>query len=452
MSIVIYFFLCILSIYFFNRGKVAETLLCLTMMMNNLFGFSMALGESSIKSSDFLIVTSCVIIFIAYRNDSSLFSVKEDSIGKIVLLCFSWTMLVFVGTLILGQETFVNAFKVYRIYLILLFYFVLRRLTLNDVERYIKYVLFFSVIQGIFFYLQLIGITGLLAGYGAHISEGTSLVEHRFGNYPSFAIFYFIYFFIKEKINIYKKSFYLIFFGMMPIIGQMRGVIMAMAISCMVYFLLQRKMKYTIYIILTSMLYSFIVAPMFEKRSEKYNNGTLDEIILIVQDPINIYNNYMNRGSVEGTFAFRIAMYAERIEYMINNPKYSIAGVGCIHEDSPNNRFRFNIGTFNYTLDGEEEKMNTLSSADIAWVGILMRFGFIGVLLFTILFYQWAKNGIPYVRGSTNDIFTVCALQSVCDYLSSYDSAVLGRSNMLTLLFAIAVVVIYINEEKRKLY
>ena len=44
--------------------------------------------------------------------------------------------------------------------------------------------------------MQLIGFTGILAGYGSGIEEGVLLTEHRFGNYPSFAPFFFFSIFL----------------------------------------------------------------------------------------------------------------------------------------------------------------------------------------------------------------------------------------------------------------
>lgn len=420
------------------------------MIMNNLFGFAMALGESSIKPSDYLIISLYTILALAYSKDKHLFSVKKDELGSVILGCFLWTLLVFFGTILFSQDTPTFAFKSYRAYLVIPFYFVLRTMTMKQVERYVKLMFAFSIVQGVFFYLQLVGITGIISGYGATIESGESLAEHRFGNYPSFAPFFFVYILIKKEIALSKKIPMLLFWGMMPVVGQMRGGIMALAFTCGIYFVLHRKLKNVVYIVLAAVLYQFVVSPMFSEREKNYDVSTTDEIKMIFQNPTNIYKTYVGN-SEDGTFIFRIAMYEERIAYMLEHPIYALEGVGCIHEDSPKNKFKFTFGTVAIKDDGDVT-IGMLASADIAWVGILMHFGFMGVFLFTLLYYKWMKIGLVNVVGSRNDIFTISAIQSVGAYLESFNGESIGRITMLSFMFTLAVLTVYLKGKDKKNY
>ncbi len=448
MVVYIYFLLSFLSFYFYYKHKYAEMFLCLSMFVNELFGFAVGLGNSSIKSQDFLLVTIYIIILKEYIKEHHFWLDKDDKLGVIVFLCFIWTLIVFVGTIVLGVETPSYAFKAYRPFLVLPFFFVLKKMSMDDVNRYMQLMLFFSMVQGIFFYMQLIGFTGILAGYGSDIEEGTLLSEHRFGNYPSFAPFFFLFYLFNDNLRLYKKIFYLVFFGMMPIVGQMRGSVFALAIVSLLYFLIKRRKEHLYYVAFGIVAYVFIVMPMIDKRDEGKELGTFEEIKMVVSNPGNVYSNYEENSGQN--FLFRIAMLFERIEYMSKHPNVALTGVGCIHEDSPRNTFRFNLGTTTTFADGKKH-VNMLSSADIAWVGILMRYGYIGVLLFSFMLFIWIREGVPIVRDSGVIFVSIFALYSVAFYLSSFDCANLGRVNMLNMLFVMAVVDVYKRQRQNVL-
>ena len=140
---------------------------CLTLIYTGMSGFALLLGNSSIKEMDFLLLALFSILFIEYYKNRDLFNIKGDYVGATVLACFLWTFIVFLFTFLGGVETFSYAFRCYRPFFVLPFYFVFRQLTINDVKKYIRCMFFISLFQGVFFYLQLVGVTGILAGYGS---------------------------------------------------------------------------------------------------------------------------------------------------------------------------------------------------------------------------------------------------------------------------------------------
>ena len=443
MVTTIYVILAILSIVLFTKNRMPEMALCLTFMMSNLFGFALALGGTTIKPYDFLIVSACVIYIIGYTRDHSFFSIKSEGLAKILLLTFLWIVIVFLGTIVFGQETPSYAFKVFRIYLLMPLYFVFRQMSMNQVEKFFKYVLTFSIIQGVFFYLQLVGVTGVLSGYGSELESGEILAEHRFGNYPVFAAFFFVSFFLNDNLSLIKRIVYCLFWGMMPIIGQMRGATICLALAITIYFFVQRKAKYVLYVGIAAMAFQLVAAPMFEKRESRHNVGTIEEIASVFSNPLAVYSNYaIEEGG--GTFSFRIAMFAERIQFMLDNPQYAFSGVGCIHEHSPKQIYTFNIGT--YSPDSKYGS-SQLASADIEWVGVLMHFGFIGVLLWTLMYFGIIGKSVPLIRESTSHIFTVVSCSSVGLYFISYDSSSIDRPAILITLLYVAIISIYRREQ-----
>ena len=69
----------------------------------------------------------------------------------------------------------------------------------------------------------------------------------------------------------------------------------------------------------------------------------------------------------------------ERAEYLNSHPGDALLGVGMIHEESNHNKFSFRLGTMNSSF---KYGRCMIESNDIAWCPILLRFGYIGVMLF----------------------------------------------------------------------
>ena len=356
----------------------------LTVVAFDFMGFGKILGESPIKISDIAIFTICIIWLHSSFKEKSFFKISHDSLGKSLLYLFLYIFIVFVGTIVLSQDTPSYAFKVFRVYLALPFYFVLRKMNLKEFELFFKYIIYVSVFQGLFYYLQFAGITGILSGYGADI-ESTS-TNARLGNYPILADIFFLYFLFKNNIRFDIKLLFLIFWGLMPILGQMRGQTLVLAMSVSIYLFYKHKIKHMIYMIIGFFIWALIVSPMFEKRDDSYSTSTIDEIKLVLQHPFDMYK-YVEYSGDNGTFIFRTAMLGERINFMFENPQFALTGIGCVHEFSPNNKYVMYIGTsLGEELTGGADRPAYLSSADNTWVGIVMKFGFIGVIL-TLAYY-----------------------------------------------------------------
>lgn len=440
-SFVIYIILFGIAVYCYFDNKKGEALLCLIALCCNCFGFVDS-SSSSIKATDLVLFFAIFTSLDGISKNKRYLQVKYDPIGLVVVLILVYCALNFLGTVIMHVESLSNAIKVIRPRFIFLLYFYLRTFKKDDFKKFIKYVLVASIIQGIFYYLQLVGIN-VLSG---RVDEADDVGEiTRFANYPSMASFFVLYYVISNKASIAEKMLFICFFGMMYVLGQMRGGIIAMASAVGVFFLLKRKMKYVSYIVVGVIVYQFIVAPMFEYRTRNAKNDTFTEIVNVVKNPTNIYQQY-SIGETGGTFSFRIAVLSERVIFMCHNPQYLPFGVGCIHEESTNNKFHFLLGTGN---DRSQLGRSMLGSADITWVGIIMRYGMVGVLLFWMLLYVWVKEGIPQVKNSEDSFFITCAVLVVLIVLNSFNSDNLGRiPSILNILFYLAVIYRYNHDER----
>ena len=407
LSILIYIILFGIAVCCYFNNKRGETLLCLVALCSNCFGFVDSSG-GSIKATDLVLCFAIFTILHGITRNKRYLQLKNDPIGIVIVLL----------------------------------YFYLRTYKKEDFKKFIKYVLVASVIQGVFYYLQLVGIN-VLSG---RVSEADDVGEiTRYANFPSMASFFVVYYVISNKASIIEKMLFICFFGMMYILGQMRGGIMAVTSAIGVFFLLKRKVKYVSYIVVGTIVYQFIVAPMFEYRTRNAQNDTFTEIVNVVKNPTDIYQQFTN-GTSEGSFSFRIAMLSERVIFMCHNPQYFPFGVGCIHEESASNNFHFLLGTRN---SQSQYGQTMLGSADNSWVGILMHYGITGVMLFILLLSVWIKKGIPQVKNSDDATFITCVVFVVAVILSSFNSDNLNRiPSMLTILFYLTVIYRYNHDKK----
>ena len=395
--LLIFLFYC-----WFNR-KYEWALIIITFFLTEGYGF-MPSSIFIIKSYDYVILFILIISIINYVENKTFFKVKNYNIVYLIYILLAYQLFEIIQTIYTNAESFGNIIKVARINIIFLAFFTLRRIPISAFKKYFKLNLNFCIIQGVFFYLQLLGID-ILQG---RVDEATSAGEiTRYANYPEFTIFYIFYCFFGKK-NVYSKILYTCFWGGMIILGQSRGDIIATSFAFVLYFLMKNQLKYYLILILSTILVFIAVTPMFQYRNnENTQSGFLEDIsnIISTEDITEIKNN-------SGNFTFRIAMLVERLNYLIDNPQYLLPGVGCIHEDSPScyERFDFIIGTIN------KDRYNgycLIESGDITWVPILLRYGIIGVIIYSLFLIYWNALGLKYLKRTHNPIYIATSLIAI---------------------------------------
>lgn len=435
----------LLSYIFYYSNKKAEFLLCIIALTCSGFGF-LSSQELPFKISDLIIIEVVYITINERLKDRKYFNSKNDVFGKIFIAILLYYLFEFIRTIVFKIETPSFAFKVVRYITVLFFYFYLRKLSYSTFEKLFHFILICNVVQGIFFYLQLVGVQDILSG---RIDEAERVGQiTRYANYPGFSLFFTIYYVIKEKGNIFFRLFMIVFFAVMPVIGQTRSAIISPAIAIIAYFIIKRKIKYSIYIALGAIFFQLVVNPMFEYRDRHREKSTVDEIITIINNPTEAYDTYTSERNA-GTFAFRIAMLVERVNYLADNPKYIPFGTGCIHEESPNNKFNFKIGTRNErALRG----YSMTDGSDISWARILLLFGTIGTFLFILLLYKWFRYYLSYTKDSTNCLFLTSLFYSITVFFLSFNSGnLILISHLIYTQILMAIVYVYSNRPLPKL-
>ncbi len=439
------FIVFLFSFLFYYSRKDAEYIFCLIFLATSGFGF-LDTANIFIKSEDLIVLSVVYVTLNEWMKDKKYFKIKSDIFGKTILLILLFLFIQYLRTILFKIETPTFALKAIRHFLVLFLYFYLRRLKFKEFSRLTNLCLSASLVQGVFFYLQLFGLGGILTG---RIDEATRYGEiSRYANYPLLAEFFSIYFMVNEKKNIFTRFFFIVIFIFMPVIGQARGAILRVAIAIVIFFIIKRKVKYSIYIFIGALFFQYVVNPMFEYRTRNRKENTFEEIMKVVKDPTSIYESYTS-GNAGGTFAFRIAMLMERIYYISDNPQYLPIGTGIIHEDSPNNKFIFKLGT---RKEQFKSGRNMIGGADITWMQIILLHGLVGVVIFMVLLFVWIKKGLPMIRKNSNPLLIASSLYSIVAFFQTFNGNYFHR--IFTLLFLLVFIAVihatsYINVENK---
>lgn len=393
---IIYFILFIIGLVSYSNKKPANVLVCLFAIGTGCFKF-LPIEGSLVHPFDFMIFLTLIITVLEASKVKGYFNCKEDPIGKIILIVLIYTLLVCIGSVATGQELLSFALKVYRVNLMFLIYFYLRRQQWGVVKRFFKIMLIFSIIQGIFCYLQLVGIEVLQVGSSE--SDGVT----RYAGFPSLSVFYILLAMVDDKMKLANRLFLFAFFGGTILISMNRGPILTIVIAYGTYILLHRRAKNFLYLAVFAAVYFVAIAPVLERRNNERSSGS-EEMRTIIENPLDAHESF-TAGS--GSVLYRIACVTERFDYMLQNPQYLPFGIGTVHENSPMNHYNvFITGLHNEVLLHQKE---TVSSDDITWVNVLMRYGVIGVILFLMMYIVGARVGFKQLKVSTDPYFIMAA-------------------------------------------
>ena len=411
----------IIGLFSYIRRNHTMVLFALTLITTGGFGL-IASASYPLQMADLLIIPILIITVLEYSRDKHYFSVKGDKLGKIIFWILGFILLQYIRTIVVGEETPLWAFKVARVQLLFLIVFYIRKQTPKTLEKYVKLLIIFSSIQGVLYYLQLIGVTGILA---EDYFDNSMIV--RYTNYPWFMPFILVYFIVKKDINLTKRLFMLAFWGMMAILSQTRGVIIGVAACVLLLVLIQRNYKSIVYLVAGVAVYVVLIAPVFESRDASSSQGGTSEDISMIMSSGVVGLSEVQSTQV-GTIVFRFGMLAERWLYLVDNPQYLPFGVGCIHEQSPNNHFYFNLGTTN-----EKFKYGRcmIESGDITWVPTLLRHGLFGTFLYIFLLLSWIIIGCKKYNSFNNTYAKTSCLIAVYVSFTSLNGALFDSAMYL---------------------
>lgn len=376
---IVYITLTVLSVFLYLNKKYLSFILSYTALMTELFMLD-TIG-SSIRGSDLCFFMNFILLPVALSRRSRE-NINDKETNKVIKLFIGFIIFEFALTYLTGADSVSNALKVIRIPLLFLAYYPFSTIPLDIYKHYIKIMLWVTIIQGILFLLQFVGIN-LLAG-----RFDTESFAFAFAlNIPTFIYFYIFFSLDAKYIKKYKYPLLALFFVIL-LFTYVRSIIIALLACIIIYIVTIRGLKRSMPIILSLVIIAPIVMGVLEKKSAVSGSSmsTKEEIALLFSGT----DNLRRIGNDGGSSIFRLAMLIERFDYIIQNPEYLLFGVGAIHEDSPNcyNRFDFVLGTRN---EGRMLGRCLIESGDITWVPVTLRYGLAGIAIHLAILIIIAK-------------------------------------------------------------
>lgn len=413
----------------YNKGKYAWPLFTLIFFASN--AFILNLGDPTLKYKDFGILLLFGCSFIGLLRDSSFFSIKGLSGAKISMLFLLFFVFEFVYGYLNNIDTVGNILAVSRDYLYALTYFVFRKGAVDELQKGIRLIFKGVILSCIVFVIQYFTHLQLTNSF---VSE-TSMLE---GNYrmqstpPFICLVLLTFLFYLRKMR--GRWLVIILMFSILMISQNRTPLLALFLEIGLFVLFARKSKYKIPIMIAAMVAFPFVNSLLSSRSEQDDSTSNIDVPVL---------SYISQGDFRGlasqsTFMFRVALIAERADYLFSNPEKLLFGVGPMHEETAQKKFRFIIGTANTDSSGHVITCQ-LDSIDTVWGPLLIRYGFAGLILhisivvwMIVAFYKRRENPImmlgflTYVSAfaqsiSSGGMFLLMEITTMMGFLIAYD-------------------------------
>jgi len=374
------------GIYAALSKKINSYLLALIYFSTSFFGVLSAFtdyGFRSINNYDFAIILFLIGICFLPKQNNPIEKLKlYRTLNKIINI-----FILFVGGLIfydifISGNSFLNVLIESRIYVFLLILKLIERIDLNKTSTLINLIAVLISIKAFIYSLQYI--------FNIEIFETTEFL-FSIGKFSGFyALSPLITIYLLNKLKITFTDFFCIFFLVLSsLFFGSSGIILTNAGILFCFFYLKKSL-------ITIIFKFFIIPPMillvvftssqifeeygiFNEFSQDYNEATSIVSEFNASDDITEYYH-------GGSFQFRLAMFGERVLYLIENNRLFF-GDGFIPDSKLDSQI-FIIGT---ATDSYIFGIEQYNSADFLFVNTISRFGLIGSILFIYLFIYLFK-------------------------------------------------------------
>lgn len=380
---IVYLFLAFFSVIFYYKKGYKHFLILLFSVLSNVWGFC---PSGNIKVYDWILVIIILTMLIGKFRSKAFFSIKYDSLGKMILVLLTYVLMAAILSPLRGVESLPYALMVARFDLFYLLYFVFRTIPINKFEEAVKPIILLSIINGVIYYLQYCGIFIM-----ARPEVVTSFEDSRFNNIPIFSLEIFFLFFLLKG-NGWKKVLSLFFWGGIIVGSQNRTMIFGVVLAIIVFVIYNYRKrlidKKTIVILIAFGCFtSSYVAYRFSQKGST-GGGITSEIemgyLMYQTGSYRLYDNHMI--DTEGTLAFRFALILERVDYLTKHPTSFIFGAGSYHEKSiSTHKLPFVLGS------QIEDRIQKVDTSDVALLSHLFRYGLLFVVLYVAFIIKSVK-------------------------------------------------------------
>lgn len=397
--------LALLGVNLFLTKKYVPFLLVATFIVFNGFGL---LGPSTERTNlDAYTFMSFAILGIQVLGNSIRKNKCEEKkkVGGAIILLLVYISLRTLISVLIGEETALYSLKVVRTDFFWLSFFLFMQIDNVSMQKYLqKLYIIFSVVGVIYVisFLSWIRTTGdeEMINLNAIITMSAPLL---------------LLMLFEESTKKYKLL-YIVLFSVFLLASFSRGVLLAFGVAIGYYYIIIQKKKH-------ALLSLFLILPLFyllfsivdrNKASNVSNMSTMEEIQYA--SSLDSYQDFQF-----GSFGLRIAMIWERADYLIEQPGELWWGIGSIHEDSPNNKFSFMVGSYK-TIDNNRSRQ-MIDTDDVAILSHWFRYGTIWLILFVyflvVSFKECKKHRKrPYVIVAELTLIIACIASFSNDFFS----------------------------------
>lgn len=393
----------VISIVSFLKGKNVYFLFFSLLLVFNGFG---VLGEDSgYFSIDLMIVSTIIILILQCINGKRVLDVRNDKVGKIIIFILIYEAIRSLCSPLLGEETLSYSLKVYRRDLIFLFYFLYRQVPFAAYAKFLKVSLPLLMVAGVVF----------IDSVFTHLLTSNEFFYRTAMMGIALPIITSLFWDVK---NVKFRILIILFWILVLFATEARGYFVAAIASFSFYYIfVNRKFRLIIPLVVFVIVSTTALSYMDSNKQSSVESNSLAEELATARS-LDSYSDFSG-----GSFALRVALTFERADYLFNHPQKLLFGVGAIHEDSPNNRFSFYVGSFK-TDSYDYRSKQMIDTEDVAFVSHWFRFGSVYLVLIFALIISVIRRCVRYRNIQLMPTTLVTVLAAVisavtCDFFSN---------------------------------
>jgi hypothetical protein len=341
---------------------------------------------------------------------------------------FLLTVLLFYSICIQEVEVSVSI-RVFRslIYFVTLFLFV--PLSLPELEKVFKLIIYVTSIAAIVYCLQLVVHKELLNRVTSDdVGINDNGVFERYYNLPVFIYPVVFFLFFRKNVFSLPSRIVLLFFNCLAILfSQHRNLVLSILVCYLLLLFLTNRLK-----LLNALFYAIIGIGVILVTDYVWGNRFSKGMEDLSQASLNIVstNFYEVKVTELSTTEFRQLLLAERLNYILKDPARSLLGVGLITDDSRKAlTLNFNVG-----MTDEYGNVTQVASGDIAWSVLLLQMGIAGSLMFLFFHVSLLRK---FFLQRKDSYMQVGILYIICLILTSL------YSNMIMLPYVTTLIMLF---------
>lgn len=362
----------------YNKGRYAWPLLAIVFFASN--AFIINLGDAPVvKYKDFGLILLSGCCLLARFRDQSFFRLNHSMGATIAAAFLLFFAVEFVYAVLTGVDTVGNIMAVSRDYLYALSFFVFRKAPYNELRKGMSYIFKLCMLSCTLFVLQYFTHIPLVNTFIAE--SATNLGVYRMQVTPPLITLFLLSFLLFIRCGWKKWTLTVCLLFAVMLISQNRTPLIGLFLQIGLFLLLGKNVKNKVPIMMIALVAFPFVNAMFESRQK---NETSSFDVPVIQ--------YISQGDYQGlsmqnSFMYRIAMLAERTDFVFSNPEYLLLGVGPMHEETAQRKLDFKIGTANIS-SAKVLRTCQLDSPDIEWSPMLIRYGLVGLFVHLVIMIQ----------------------------------------------------------------